>query len=226
MKLITSIQGSVIAKYSADDAASDQGTLSREVVEFIGSAYNFSLKPEVPPGLLVNPIFVFQSGKLSDDDGQFVIHQVTFAPGAIILTAKDTELATRLINKIIITLDEKYGSKIRQSIRTTQYMSVISVEFGPALEEQVRSFERAQAMLNREIRRPERPFALKRLSFGGGDVQQLFAQFSVDDIQNTDFTIERRQGEPYELNRYHCSAPISTPELVRIVGLFEEVMRT
>jgi hypothetical protein len=224
MKLITPLQGSVVIRYSADEASPDQGALSREVVEFIGTTYQFSLTPEVPPGLLINPIFVFQSGKMITADGQFVINQITFAPGAIILTAKDTDLASTLVNNLIITLDKTFGFKIRQSIRATQYMSIISVEFSPSLEEQVRPFERVQQMLNQEMPRPERPFALKRLSFGGGDVQQPFMQFSVDDLMNADFTIERRQNEPYELNRYHCGAPVSTSELVRLVGLFEEIV--
>jgi hypothetical protein len=223
MKVITSIQGSVIIRYSPDDAAPDVGVLTRDLVAFLGTTYNFSAVPDVPPGLLLTPQpFTFQAGKISIDDTDTPINQLTLLVGALIITAKDTDVAERIGDEVISTIDRVFGFKLHSAEQRRYYQSNLSIETDIRIE----VFNRAESILNREIPRPQdKPFALKRLAFGAGDVVNPWMQVPLDDIQTSDFVLERRPGEPYERNRYFSSAPTRTRDHERILSLVERALR-
>ncbi len=226
MKRITSVQGSVAVKFSPDEAASqERAILTRDLVEFVGKTYAFSLKPEVPPGLIVNPYFVFQTGEIILDNKKHPINQLTTVQGGAVLTARDTEIADLIINDIIEKVDNEFNMNISQSIHARYYVSNLVVEFEPSLERQISALNRAQDVLNKQIPRENRPFSLKRIAFGDGDIQPIPNAFLIDDIPNWDFIIERRSGEPYSSNRYFSGAPVSTRDHENILTLLEQAMR-
>lgn len=225
MRFITSLQGSVAVKFSPDEAAPPQrAVLTRDLIDFLGRTYSFSLKPEVPPGLIVNPYFVFQTGEVIFDGKKFPINQLTMMQGGAVLTARDTDTADLIFNEIVKNLDQAFDMKIGQSIRARYYVSNMVVEFEPGLEKKIAAFDRANTLLNEQIPRKNFPFLLKRLAFGSGDVQLTPNPFAIDDIPNMDFTIERRAGEPYSSNRYFSGAPISTREHKRVLEMLERTM--
>ncbi|HXC89365.1 MAG TPA: hypothetical protein VNV18_04290, partial [Stellaceae bacterium] len=193
-------------------------------VNFTGTEYQFSIKPEVPPGLMVNPTFTFQSGIAVMGDQKVPITQLTLTVGGTAITAKTTDLADAVMKDFVDRVDTALGYSIANNIRERYYQSSIMVEFAPGLERQIASFERAQKVLESEIRRHDGPFYLKRLAFGSGEGSQIPGLFTIDDIPRSDFTIERRAGEPAALNRYFCSAPLPTEALIRVLGLVENAM--
>jgi hypothetical protein len=226
MKLISTIQGSAALRYSPDETSPDTAVLMRDLVEFVGKTYNFSLTPELQPGLILNPMFIFQGGELMHADVKIPITQITLVVGGLVVTAKDTDFADTVADDVVKRLDNDLGYKIARNIRTKYYQSHLvaeMIDFG----ERIGIFNRAEEILNKEMPRPEKRFDIKRLSFGGGDLQlqQLFSQFQIDDLPNGDFTIERRAGEPYSSNRFYCTAPMRTEEHVRVLGLIETAMR-
>jgi hypothetical protein len=222
MRLITSIQGSVIVRYSPDDAASDVGALTRDVVAFLGRTYNFSVIPEVAPGLIVTPQpFIFQTGKIALDDQEIPINQLTWLVGALVITAKDTETADRVTNEIILAVDRTFGFKISGIEQHRFYQSNIVAEIDPRVE----TILLLENILNREIPRPEKPFLLKSIMFGSGDPINPFTQLPLDYIQASDFIRERRATEPYERNRYFSSAPIRTRDHGPILEQIERALR-
>ena len=50
MKIIASSQGTVTLHVSSDDVAPANGLLQRDLVQFIGDAFQFGVRPNVPPG--------------------------------------------------------------------------------------------------------------------------------------------------------------------------------
>jgi hypothetical protein len=221
MRLITSLQGSVAIKYSPDEAAPDVSVLTRDIVAFLGDAYEFSVKPEVPPGLvLTSQPFVFQTGKVKLGEHTHPISVLVIVGGGMLITAKDTDTAEIIAEEVISSLEGTFGFKIHQSIRMRYYHSNLAVE----LNAYTGTFTAVQKILNEQVPRPGKPFELKRLAFGYGDVANPFAVFSIDDIPNSDFLLERRPGEPYEFNRYFASAPLTTREHERILSLIDQAM--
>jgi len=226
MRFIAAVQGSVALKYSADETSPESGLLTRDLVEFVAKEYKFSIKPQVPPGSLYNPVLIFQTGETTIEEKVIPINQFTLIIGGTIVTAKTTDLAESIAGQFINKIDADLGYKIAANIRERYYQSNIIAEFSPGLEKQIAGLGRAQEILQKEIKRPDMPFNLKRLAFGGGEgYPNPPGPFSIDDIPKSDFTIERRAGEPSSLNRYFCSAPLQTAELVRVLGMVEDAMR-
>jgi hypothetical protein len=222
MRTITSLQGSVAIKYSPDEATPDVSILTRDVVAFLGETYEFSLKPDVPAGLMINPQpFVFQAGKVTVGEHTHPINQLTVTTGGLIVTGKDTDIADVIAEEIISKLDEIFGFKIQQSIRTKYYVSNLSVEFNA----DTRTFAAVEKILNEHTSRPSKLFEIKRLAFGAGDAPNPFTIYSIDDIPNTDFLLERRPSEPYDLNRYFASGPMMTRDLEHVLKLIEVAMQ-
>jgi hypothetical protein len=228
MRVITSLQGSVAIGYSPDDATSDVAMLTRDLIAFVGQRYKFSLIPEVPAGLILPPqnSFMFQVGETLIKERKQPINQLTLTQGAVVLTAKDTDVADLIVQQMIEEIDREFGTNIGSSIRIRQYISIIAVEFSPGLEMQISALLRAQAVLNQNMH-PDKPYFFWRLTFGTGSQsqQQQVSVFSVEDIRNFDFVIERRAGEPPSLNRYHAAAPLSTMEHERVLRMIEEALR-
>jgi hypothetical protein len=228
MRVITSIQGSVALKYSPDESAPEPAVLTRDVVSFIGIEYNFSVTPQVQPGLLLNPVLTFQTGELVTDAGKIPINQLTWAPqvAGLILTARDTDTAETVLAAMVSKLDEQFRFKIAKATKAKYYQSNLTVEFDPALEQQLPVLQRIQRLLEKEIPREDQSFAIKRLGFGNLSVERhggIMAQ--IEDIQDTDFVIERRAIEPLSENRYFCIAPTTTREHERILALVERTLR-
>jgi hypothetical protein len=226
MKVITSLQGSVAIRYSPDDTMPTRTVMMRDLVAFVGTAYNFSTTPQVPPAPVLDPIFAFQSGELMGQDGKLPITAIVLAVGGMVVAARTTDDADIILDDLVRKLDTELGYQIGSNTKRRVHQSTIVVQFDPSLKSQISSLARAEQVINREIPRPDAPFKTKKLVFGYGDVPRPFQQaFSLDDIYNSDFLIERRAGEAYEDNRYFCSAPLRTSEHARVLELIEIAMR-
>jgi hypothetical protein len=227
MKVITSVQGVVAIRYSPDDTMPVRTVMMRDLVAFVGKAYNFTTVPPVPAANpVVEPVFSFQSGKLISKDIETPITAIVLAVGGTLAIARTTHDADVVIEDLVTKLDAGLGYRINGNIKRRDYQSNIVVQFDPSLEDQISALNNAERILNREIQRPNAPFRTKRLAFGYGDPPRPIPQtFSLDDIPNSDFTIERRASESYEDNRYFCSAPLQTSEHERVLELVEQAMR-
>ena len=224
MKRISSLQGTVAIRFSPDEAAPETAVLTRDLVTFIGDKYDFSLRPELPPGLPNDLSLLFQSGQMVAGDRKIPIHQLVIQIGGTALTAKDTDVADLIIDDVHAALDETFGFKIANSIRARYYASAIVVEFPSALEKQLTFVGRAKEILEREMPHRTYPFDVKRIGFGFAE-KHVPLGATIEDFPNGDFLIERRLGEPQSSNRYMCSGPFRTSELERITRLVEGVMR-
>jgi hypothetical protein len=62
------------------------------------------------------------------------------------------------------------------------------------------------------------------------DFQMQRVAFNVDPLTRpqfaqTDFTIDRRGGAPYSLNRFFCSAPLKTESHIAILEAIERTLK-
>jgi uncharacterized protein YggT (Ycf19 family) len=96
------------------------------------------------------------------------------------------------------------------------------VEFD--LDDKIELFRKIESLLDSAIPRPDRPFKAKRLAFGFGDPAPLLSALSLEAIQNADFLLERRAGEPYAMNRYFSLAPMRTRDHVELMEKIEQML--
>jgi hypothetical protein len=117
-------------------------------------------------------------------------------------------------------LDDAFGYRFAKAPKKLLYLSSVIVEFDPPLEQLMSQLKAIEKLLNVAMERPE-PFKIKRLAYGFGDVTQTLSINSLDEMKNADFVIERRVSEPYERNRYFCSAPMKTNDFINLLESIE-----
>jgi hypothetical protein len=210
---------------SGDDVVPRPGVMMRDLVEFVAATYHFLVKPTIPSGIapFTVPNYVFQSGQFVLGENKWPIVQLAIIPNGDIVTAEDTDAADKIMDDFMTRLDETFGYRFATAEKRRVYQSNLVVEFNPGLSEKIDSFKRDRSYFESASIRPA-PFSLKRLAFGWGDVQQTPTLATINDVENTDFTIERRSGEPYSRNRFFCSAPMRTSGHIRILHEIEAAL--
>jgi hypothetical protein len=221
MKLITSVQGTAILHVSPDDVIPTGGLLVRDFLRMVGDTYQFSVKPEIQPGVPPNLIqtLVFQSGVLETEKEKFPITQLIIRMGGGAVTANTTDAADKVLDDVIRCMDTALRYRFASSKMRRTYYSVVVVQFDSGIEERISAIGKIEAILNRTMTRRASPFKIKRLAFGYGDPIQL--AMAIENFDNADFVIERRAGEPYSENRYFCGGPTRTDDLIEILELIE-----
>ncbi len=227
MKFIISLAGTAALSASADDVAPQNSLMLRDLTEFIGSTYQFSVKPEIPVGVPPFAIrsYVFQSGIMIDESGRWPIIQLSIVPNGDMVTAATTDIAVKVLDDFGAKLDSSFGFRFATAPQRRLYQSLIVVQFEKGIEEQIKALSKIEDILNHTINRPTMPFKIKRLAFGSGDVQQFFAvPASLEAIENSDFIIERRSSVAYSENRYFCGAPLQTLDHVKVLETIERAL--
>jgi hypothetical protein len=220
VKLIASVAGTTAIHVSADDVRPPRGALTRDIIDFVGNTYNFSVRPEIPqrlaPGL--PPWIIFQSGEFLTEDGKVpVVSMAAFAAGGFLAICIDTDTSDKFLEHLSQQLDNHFEYRIGQSAKRYEHQSNIVVELDPEFERHLAWSNRIETLLNNRISRPDYPFRLKRIGFGYGDPPNSTDPNPKLDIGRTDFHIERRAGEPYDRNRYFSAAPTRNQEHVRLL---------
>ena len=110
MKFITSINGTVALHVSGDDVMPTRGIFPQDLINFIGSAYNFSVRPQLTPALapFAQPL-VFQSGILTTANDKLPIIQLASVINGDMITAATTEIADLILDDYIARLDSELG---------------------------------------------------------------------------------------------------------------------
>jgi hypothetical protein len=218
MRFINSISGTVALHVSGDEVAPLRGINQRDFIEFIGNAYNFASKPQLLPPPLQTLEVAFQSGTFVQGNERFLIMQLLSASNGDIVTAITTDIAEAVLNDYIEKLNAELGYRFSgKDGRRLTYQSNIVVQFDGRLEEKIKGLKEIESILAKEMPRSV-PFNLKKLTFGHGNP---IVALTLDNIENSDFSLERRGNELYSGNKYFCSAPVPTSEHIRIIEVLE-----
>jgi len=219
MKLISSVFGMAAVKVPGDSVAPLEGAVIKDVIEAIGRKYEFATKPPLQLAAQ-GQLAVFQGGALKADDRRIGIIQLALLANGDIAMAQTTEQADLIVSDLINFLEETFGFRYKSAEKERLHMSNVVVQFE---KEAGQAFDRFAAMENLLNDGKEPRFQFKRLGFGQGDITAANA-LSVESLQNADFAIERRAGEPYSSNRFFCSAPMQTREHLAILEKFEGLL--
>jgi hypothetical protein len=224
MKVVAYLIGVCALDFSQDEAQSKMGVPLRDIFDFIGETYKFSVRPPVPAGqnFVPTPALSFQTGEIELDGKPVNIAQANYLPGFLAVTARNTDIANTIVHLIATAIDDKFGLRIASSIRATYHVSDVVAEFNPGLEKQIAVFGRIKKILEQEIPREGFPFDVKRIAFGASDKALASIGFSVEGIAAQDFLIERRAGDPHSANRYYSRAPTKTADHERLLALIEQ----
>jgi hypothetical protein len=100
MKLVSSLSGTLAIIVSPDEASPPLGVMARDLIDFVATAYSFSVKPVIPDGVPPSaiPVRVFQSGFLLKDDVRLPIFQLGLFLNGYIVTAATTDVAEMIMS--------------------------------------------------------------------------------------------------------------------------------
>lgn len=222
MKLITSVQGTVILHVSTDEVIPTGGLLIRDLLRVVGDTYQFAVKPEIQPRVPPNsiPTLVFQSGVLETEKEKFPISQLVIAGNGGAISANTTDAADKVLDDYIRCMDTTLRYRFASAKMRRTYYSNVVMQFDSGIEERISAIGKIETILNRTMTWRASPFKIKRLAFGYGDPIQP-TSMAIENFDNADFVIERRAGEPYPENRYFCGGPTRTDDLIEILELIE-----
>jgi len=225
MRLINSLLGVVALRVAADEVIPLSGLIFEDMIKFIGNTYQFSVRPQIPPGIAPGAMqpFIFQSGAAVIGEEKFPIFHLGVLQNGDVISSATTEIADKIMDDYLARLDAqlKYRNASAKNKRKSYFSNVV-FEFENSIGEKIEALRWIEELLMREIKRPTLPFKLKRLAFGSGPTPLQGLPTSLEMVENADFLIERRETEPYIENRYFSAAPITTSEHIRILELLEQ----
>jgi hypothetical protein len=220
MKLIGVMQGYATLRAAPEEYQPERGVVYDELIQVIVERYSFQGFPRFAPGTTPPPMLNFVGGKFSEGDLSFAISQLALYPHGIVVIATNTEQAEIVLKDLVIILNQKLGYRLVSLPSRKNLLSNVVVEFDRGLESYIDMLARISYIIN-DARTGKPPFNIKRLAFGKSDVEQTIDPILA--VENSDFLIERRQGAPYEINRYFSSAPMSTSDHLRVLEQIEAI---
>ncbi len=226
MKVISASQGAAALRMSADDFTPPNGFPVGDLSTAIIAAYRcqqVALAP-IPQPIPQMPLAVFQNGQFENGGVKFTIAHLGIQPnGIMVIVSSTTENADAVIDDLITLLDRDFGFQIASNPQDRFRVSTLVVRFDRDIWNCSRDLEQICSIVNRVA--PQRttvasPFAFRRLAFGhdGHDAVQT----TFENLEWSDFILERRAQTPYSENRFFSSAPLSTAHHVAVL---EEIER-
>ena len=222
MKMLSANNSAAVLHVSSDEVVPLNGLLEQDLIAFVGNLYKFGVRPQVPPGVHLSHL-IFQAGKASIGSDNYPISQLAVVPNGDIVTATTTDVAEKILRHFMQSLDDGLGYRMSSAAYKITYVSNLIAEFDHPIEQPATTFSIIESIIDKAIDRQNAPFKLKRLAFGFGSVAPA-QSVTLEGVDNADFIIERRANEPYEKNRYFCSAPLRTNEHLKVLELIEKAV--
>ena len=152
------------------------------------------------------------------------MQQIALPPNGDVVSAASTDQAELVLDDLRSALETFLG--FRYSTATYQqrrYYSSLVVEFSQPLEKHLLKIGKICSLLSGEMRWRSEPFNLKMISFGQGNVAaQPFTDVNLPD--HMDFSLQRRNDQPYDSNRYFSSMPTSTDHHLTLLEKLEALI--
>lgn len=220
MKLVSSITGTAAIRASNDDTGPKGGVLPRDLVAFVGDLYNFTGRPNPEIG----PILQFQFGETIGGANKIIIQQLILAPDGDAVLASDTDLADAVMTDYFAKMDAALGFRFEEASPVREHVSVVVVEFDEVAVNHISSFGNVERIIGEAVGVYRPSYKIKQFSFGTDAAAESPRTASISQLLPSDFTIERRAGEPMERNRFFCRAPLTTSAHISALEAIEQAI--
>ena len=223
MEYIGSVSGVSGFRATMDEAGSPYAGPLQDVIVAIVDTFQFASFPILGPvpagaGFQNFSTLVFQNGRIALQEGGPIaaVHGLTSSPDGVLVNCRNTNIADAALDLLVEVLDGRFGARYGRVAGKRLRLSSLSVRFDKGLSDNIRALAMMSDIVSRAIDRStrdsrfiERPFLIKKLSFGEepGEVQ---AQNPFEQIERSDFTIDARVQHDLKENTFFCSAPLST----------------
>ncbi len=226
MKLIGRAGGIVACRETPEEYIPDRPPPTQDIINSIRTHYQFGNFPVVRPGFIVGGPLVFSAGRFVHGDQVFAIGQLVMLLQGDIISTSSTEDSELVLDDLMRILDETFGFRVRQASVKRSYLSTIVVEFDRTFSAYIDKNAKMEQAINDMLPPGIEERRFKSISFGKVDMAD---PASITDqillIENADFAIERRAGQPLSSNRFYCTAPMRTSDHIRALEQIEAIAR-
>lgn len=182
----------------------------------LSERFGFQTRPTFP--LVSDASAKFTDGAAVVDGTLIAIHKLESYTDGLGVDCTNTDDAKLVLDEIFKWARAELG--FRDFIRPPKdiFISHITVEFSPDFKNIFKSWVKIQALLNASTQDRygfDKNVDLYRLQWRG-DPHTI-----VNNALVSDFWIERKAGEPHSENRWHCSGPLPTQELIDLMQTLE-----
>src|SRR5271169_2347490 len=119
MKLIGHLQGFAAMREKIEEYLPERGVVQRELVELVRTRYEFQAFPQLPPGVLLPPPWLFAGGKFTGNGDSFGIYQLAMKEDGDVVVTTTTEQADQVLKDLVKILDDSLGYRLRSAHNTT-----------------------------------------------------------------------------------------------------------
>jgi hypothetical protein len=215
VKVISSTAGRCIKLFAWDEVRPVHGITPTLLARAVTEQFNFQIKPSGPAP---QDMGKFGDGSIVVDGALIAIQKFDIHSDGYAVECTNTDDAKLVSDEIFRWAKTDIGYK--DFVRQPQiiYISDVTVEFDPEFENIFRGWKKLQSLLNGS--------AQGRYGFDQ-NINMYRAQWRgdaftiVNNLLVSDFWIERRIGEPYTSNRWHCHGPLPTSEWLSLLESIE-----
>jgi hypothetical protein len=224
MKLVGTLQGVCIIKFSLEEVSPLSGVQIPKVQSLIQTTYKakpmaaITLKP--PTAGEFQPVN-FGGGQFTDGDNSYAVPQIMIAANGLMVTAQNTEVSGKIMDHLAGLLDSDLDFRLKDADVKRFYVSALVVKFERNFEDYIAPLRAIREIVQSAMGRAD-GVAVKRLSLGpSGDAGPFV---TIDSIEVSDFIIERRAGSPFSDNRYFTIAPVTTESHLEMLQRIEDAI--
>jgi hypothetical protein len=218
VKLIGSTSGRCVKLFSWEEVRPVHGINSALLAAAVAEQFNFQVRPTPP--IPADAVVKFGDGSVVLNGAVIAIQSLTLYSDGFSVDCANTDDAKAVSDEIFRWAQTDLG--YRDFIRPPQvvYISEVTVEFAPEFENIFKGWSRLQGVLNGA--------AQARYGFTQ-DINVHRMHWCGDPhtvLNNTlvsEFRIERKVGEPFAENRWHCHGVLPTDEWLKLLEVIESM---
>lgn len=221
MKLVGVESGRVSLLVDLIEIGSRKGLYLPDVGVKVQARYSFVHMPQVPEIGKGDGNFRFEQGQLPQDSAQDAkVSLFEIYPQGIVATANDTEEAEAFIEDFMSWGGHEFGLRAPDVKPMKLYASTLVVEFDDDVDQMLTKWSAVGGLLTGLMKRKygvTEPVHLQRVTFRH-DPEKISPRLGNLLVE---FNLERRVYVPFERNRFHSTAPLSTNEHVQMLERIE-----
>jgi hypothetical protein len=216
VKLIGSTGGRCIKLFSWDEVRPVHGIQSTLLASALAEQFNFQVRPTLP----IPADAKFADGSVVIDGTLIAIQKFDMYSDGFAIECSNTDDAKLVSDEVIRWAGTDMG--FRDFVRPPKviFISMVTVEFAPEFDNIFKGWKTLQKMLNESVQGRygfDRNVDIHRIHWRGDSFT------IVNNALVSDFWIERKVGEPYSSNRWHCHGPLPTNEWLSLLESIEQL---
>jgi hypothetical protein len=218
VKFIGSTVGRCVKLFAWEEARPTHGVSTAILAAAVAEQFNFQIRPTPP--ITPDSVIKFGDGSVVIDGAVIAIQKFDIYSDGYAADCANTSDAKLVSDEIFRWAQTDLG--FRELIRPPKiiYLSQVTVEFAPEFENIFKAWKNLQSLLNGSVQ--------ERYGFSKDvDVFRVHWRGDPNTIVNntlvSDFWIERKVGEFFSTNRWHCHGPLPTDEWLRLLEAIESL---